>query len=933
MSQDASSITDEPNTLTPSISAIREYRDRLQANRILDQFAERFTERNYFPYGGDGLLFAMLTQLPNWPADTELSIVDDEGNEIACYLKGSDAADIEHYITLVQHADGSYTGLGNTNTYVIEPMFHGLFRQIPANSELGSGGDDFTDHSRIRVVREQIAELAQAKRAQLFEALMADADLSKSEMQDDDSNPFLPFWTPTPQDRSLTLWALRALNPQLPVERLEDLLNVLPLTHAQEIDLIHHDVLPEAFAQALEDSKAEWARSREIDELLDAQVDDVDTDTALPEWLKGLSDADRHQWSEALSAYNHAVMKAHNPGFPDVEMYSESIQLRDYARIKLRARLIIDRGLVIEPDDVIIETSHTQITGVVLTPSLAGPGNNVDVVHSTKTQSLTDLSLSNVAYTNINFKATAVVKNAQGEPINALTASYIYDLVRGLDVGEEYPRFLRSSLLTSGPGRWYAARYAQVMQAQMRVDALEARMAGDFLDSGMSPAGQEDRGYKWVTSVLGHPVDDGNRPRVEGHHIQVQKLRLNGMPLDGLLIIGTESSQAVAPVVVYTPQAPDGKCFREINKLEELRPILLDPVYLEYLVGMASLKHQLDVRNALVNNWRTLIIDTRPYTGNFLEAAYEARINRVIEKVDEQTNTTSEVNWQSAWEIIRVVGEVALIFTPFRIALPIAAIRSTYAVAQGLRDAAAGKAKEAESYFVEAALLLLDMIPFSKISKAKPAKIKPAQPKQFIDKYTGVLNFDARPAMPQLPSGLKLRTDGFYNGVHEQVINGQSSFYLVRKGRAYPVEPDLNNHVWRMIDLRHPNASNKTPMFPDAQNLWRYHPPGGAGGAVFKLDLTGIESAKVLKKKDPHIRDAVLARIREIEAEFPLNNNCFHFKPLHRKKGESLQFTFDLTGIPGGKGRGPWRLKVREREGEKGVLELSELMPWHKSKH
>jgi len=49
MSQDASSITDEPNTLTPSISAIREYRDRLQANRILDQFAERFTERNYFP--------------------------------------------------------------------------------------------------------------------------------------------------------------------------------------------------------------------------------------------------------------------------------------------------------------------------------------------------------------------------------------------------------------------------------------------------------------------------------------------------------------------------------------------------------------------------------------------------------------------------------------------------------------------------------------------------------------------------------------------------------------------------------------------------------------------------------------------------------------------------------------------------------------------
>lgn len=933
MSQDASSITDDPNTLIPSISAIREHRARKQANLILDQFAERFTERNYFPYGGDGLLFAMLTQLSHWPADTELSIVDDDGDEIACYLKGSDAADIEHAVTMVQHADGSYTGLGNTNTYIIEPMFHGLFRQIPANSELGSGGDDFTDHSRIRVVRGQIAELARTRRAQLFEALMADADLSKSEMQDGDSNPFLTFWTPTPQGRSLTLWALRALNPQLPVERLEDLLNIMPLTHEQEIDLLHQEVLPDAFAQALEVSKAEWANSREVDELLDTQPDDVDTNTALPQWLKGLSDADRHNWSEALSAYNKAVIDAQEPGFPDVEMYGESIQLRDFARIKLRERLIIDHGLVLEPDDVIIETSHTQITGIVVTPSLAGPGNNVEVVHSTKQHSLTDLSLSNVAFTNVNFRATAVVRNAQGEPIDALTASYIYDLVRGLDVGEEYPRFLKSSLLTSAPGRLYAARYAKVMQAQMRFDALEAKMAGDFLEDGTSPAGQEDRGYKWVKSVLNHPVDDGGRVLVEGHRIQVQKLRLNGMQLDGLLIIGTESRQAVAPVVVYTPQAPDGKCFRELNSLVELRPILLDPAYLGYLTGMASLRHQRDVRNALVNNWRTLIIDTPPYTGNFLEEAYEARINRVIEKVDEQTNTTSEVNWQSAWEIIRVVGEAALIFTPFRIALPIAAIRSTYAVAQGLRDAAAGKPKEAESYFVEAALLLLDMVPFSKISKVKPSKIKSAQPKQFMDKYTGVLNFDARPAMPQLPIGLKLRTDGFYNGVHEQVINGKSSFYVVRKGRAYPVEPDLSNHVWRMIDLRHPTAFNKTPMFPDEQNVWRYHPPGGAGGAVFKLDLTGIESEKIFKKLDAHIGDRLRKSIDTIKADFPLDNGSHGFHPVGKNKAKEKLFTFDIAGMPNDKGRGAWRLKVREPADNKGVLVLEEIMPSHKSKH
>lgn len=917
--------------VTPSLSSIREHRARQKANRIIDQFADHFTERNYLPFGGDSLLFAMLTQLPHWPADTELSIVDEGGDEIACYLKGSNAADIQHAVTLVQHADGTYTGLGNTNTYVIEPMFHGLFRQMSTSSDLGSGGDDFTDHSRIKVVREQIAEMARTRRAQLLDAMLADADLSKSEMQDDESNPFLPFWTTTPEDRSLTLWALRALNPQLPVERLEDLLNVMPLTHAEEIDLIHNDILPEAFAQALEVSKAEWTRNR-TGGLLQPPFNDLDTNSAVPDWLKGLSDADRYQWSVALGTYNQTVLDAQMSGLPHIEMYGESVQLRDYARMKLRERLVLDHGLIIEPDDVMIETQHVQVTGVVVTPSLAGPGNNVDVVHSTQEHSLTDLSLSNIALTNVNFRTTAVVRNAEGEPISGLTASYIYGLVRELDVGENYPKFLKSSLLTSAQGRLYEMRYAQVMQAQMRLDALEAKMAGDYLEDGTSPVGQEDRGYKWVKSVLENPVDDGNRARVEKHQIQVSKLRINGMQLDGILIIGV-SSEGVAPVVVYTPQAPDGKCFRELNTLEELRPILLDPAYRDYLIAMAALKNQWDVRNALSINWRTLIIDTRPYTGNFLEAAYQARISRVLEKVDEQTNTTSEVNWESAWDIIRIAGETALIFTPFRIALPIAALRSTYALAQGLRDAAGGNAKEAESYFVEAALLLLDMIPFSKISKAKPPKIKPAQPKHFIDKYTGTINFELRPAMPQQPSGLKLRTDGFYNGIHEGSVNGQSSFYVVRKNKAYPVQPDHTNKVWRAVDLRHPNATNKTPMFPDENNVWRYHPPGGAGGAVFKLDLTGIENEKIFKKLDAHIGDRLLKSIQRIKTDFPLDNGSHGFHPVGKNKAREKLFTFDLAGMPNDKGRGAWRLKVREPADNKGILVLEEIMPSHKSKH
>jgi hypothetical protein len=348
---------------------------------------------------------------------------------------------------------------------------------------------------------------------------------------------------------------------------------------------------------------------------------------------------------------------------------------------------------------------------------------------------------------------------------------------------------------------------------------------------------------------------------------------------------------------------------------------------------MVPLNKQDYIKRVLGAKWHTHTTDTLAYTGNFFEAAYEAHINRVIELVDEQTTTIHEINWESVWKVLSIAGDIALSFTPFKIALPIAAIRSTYAVAQGLRGAAEGDEPEAASYFVEAALLLLDLIPYSRISKATPPKIRPPQPKHFIDKYTGAINFDLRPAMPQQPSGLKLRTDGFYNGVHERVVNGQSSFYVVRQNKAYPVQPDHTNKVWRAVDLRHPNATNKTPMFPDENNVWRYHPPGGAGGGIFKLDLTGIENEKIFKKLDTHIGDRLLKSIERIKADFPLDNGSHGFHPVGKNKAKEKLFTFDIAGMPNDKGRGAWRLKVREPADNKGILVLEEIMPSHKSKH
>lgn len=1045
-----SSGTQGAKTFTPSVSALREHRTRRQADRLLDQFAERFTVKDYFPEGGDGLLFATLVQLPHWPADTAISVVDELGHELAFYLKGDDGQVVQHEVALVLHDDGTYSG-GSAVVAPDETLFRQLYIQLQPPFEPDADGFYIGAPNWIAALRAQIVALVRSRRAQLFEALVADAHRSKSDSLGAPANPFLPFWTRTPEDWSPALWALHVLDPQMPVERLQNLLRTLPLTPVEENQLLHDDKLPAAHAEALHVSRAEWSRDRAIDGLRHMRTFDTQTDTLAralaarllqarlgrnmvitehgdgryrptepddnpvalinggegiygrgdrnvvtvapagtttdsfylaimtqlqpdelsslglesesdisglrvalaklaindnggwfefdsteiirtltPGWLKRLAGADKKQWRNARRAYSQAVFDAQGAERFASEAFGEPTQVREYARYKLRERLLVDHGLMLEPDAVIVLTRDA-LAGVVKS-SLAGA--SIGLIPSTHAYKLTDLSLSNIGYLDFDFKNTAKIVNGEGRPIPALTASSIYDLVRDLNVGAGYTALVRSRLLTSEQGQSDTVRYAQVMQAQMRLDALEAKFAGDYRQVGESPAGQESRGYNWVKTIVNSPVDDGQRTRVDDQRIQVESLLINDVTLAGVLIIRPASHFFGSPLVVYTPRAWDGRCFRQLNNLEELQPIVRDPKYLDYLTSLAPIKSQTKIKDSLASSFHTLSIDTRVCSENFLVADYNAQVNRVIESIDQQTTTTSEKNWENAWEIIRTAGEVGLMFTPFKITLPIAALRSLYALVQGVRAASGGDRKQAEAYFLEAAFLLLEMYP-GPGGRRRPKTIQPAPDKPFIDRHTGILNFDARPSLPNMPDGLTLRSDGFFNGVHQRTSNGQSTFYVLHDGKAYPVEPDHTNKVWRMIDLRNPTARDKTPIFPDSKNAWRYHPPGGAGGGVFKLDLTGVEQSKVFRKEKPSTQEHLLKVFRTIEADFAETNRVHGFHPVAKVRSvvrpgaSEKQYTFDVTGMGGGGGRGAWRLKVREPANNKGVLVFEELMDDH----
>jgi hypothetical protein len=475
------------------------------------------------------------------------------------------------------------------------------------------------------------------------------------------------------------------------------------------------------------------------------------------------------------------------------------------------------------------------------------------------------------------------------------------------------------------------------MHTQMRLDGIEAKMAGDFLGDGSLPPELVNRGHKWLTAVLDHPVDDDDRATVEGHRIQVSQLSISGVPLSGVLAIGVAARSSVGALVMFTPQAPDGKCFREMSSLSEVQQLLLEPALLDYLVGRAALPSQADVRRALTAGRDALFMELLPRSENFLEAVYDSEVERVISAVDERTASTWETNWKSAWEIIKTVGDIILTFVPFKVQLPIAALRSFYAIWQGVGKVASEQGS-APLYFAQAALLLADGLTLPKGRRVKP----------FSAATVGRSVLDPKTAVSKTPGGLTLRGDGIYRGIHEKVQEGMPSrFYAMQQEKAYAVRYDTDAAVWRVIDSRRPDAYYQLPIQLDGQGVWVHASVGLRGGGkhtVPKLpSVVGQPSKAATPKYKIYIGDffenrrfqKAKGRIQadtegglegavnlsiEKYADGSAGIHEWNHNGKFKISANVKMFSIDITTVGNSTGRGDWRLILQQG---KGVLE-----PW-----
>jgi hypothetical protein len=1089
-------IITEQSKFTPSAVSLREQRAREQADRTIKAFSERFTEKDFYPQDDEWLVFALLPQLPEWPADLALRLIN--GREvIATWTKGSDGSVIKGNINLEQMNNGNYAALYGVPQSIndLDTLFQLILPLLPASSQLGSGGDfpgSETTAGRIVTLRKQIAALVKAKSAQVFDALLADFAEIKQDSDDRYPNPFLPFWQVQPTDRSPVLNRLLALNPAINPERFEALLEQVPLSDTQSAAFLEDGELPEPFIEALEQSVEEWSKDKGLDgvfhtrtyspdadvlaqefgetllkdfgyELIitepwqtayepgssnkktivvkhngyglywipggyNGEVDSSGSDTdsfyraigsvlqpgerarlgmqsetdveglrttlgnvakaanggwfdpqehievkhdLLPEWLKDASMADKLLWNQYWEDYRQALVEAQSPDLPDIKQYGSPEHLRSYAKREIEQRLRADLGLTISPDDITVVTTESTWTGNQEPPPGfeygVQPVGEGEFEYVETRRSLTQLCLENLRLEDSEFWLTAQFFNSNNRPLTALSRNYVHGLVRDLNVGDSYAQFLRQRLLTSDFGQWTRERYAQVMATQMRLDAVEAKMAGDFHPD------RADRGYKWVRAVLDHPLDDGNRPLVEKHQIQVQTLTLRHVspfgplrsweaPLEGVLMIAPESRLSVPGMVIYTPSAPDGVRFREFSSREEMESGLLGNTNLwGYFESRAPVGFKTNVREGLINaaNGGLYASEQPPITADLYFTHYKTEVERVITQIDAQTTTTSEANWSTAWSIASALAELALEFAPFKVALPIAAARSLYAIRQGAVALGKGDAT-AGVHFTQAILLIADGLPGVRRSKTKTLvspKIEPSY------------------ALKTAPTELKLRTDGRFNGVYEKVdADGRSSFYAQDAGNTFAIRYDSSDARWRVINGLNPRSYYQMPISFDGANGWSHAPVlRGAGKGekkaikVQKAEETKkaaeAEAAKKAQQEkkpkgdrsepesgpstpkgetsaigrptvdldgllaDTNFMSTALARTGTTEAQFTKSVNRAVEMFNGRAKGSphsSFQglFSLDLLGlgVKGSTGRGKWRLMFGADE--KGVRKV-----------
>jgi len=397
------------------------------------------------------------------------------------------------------------------------------------------------------------------------------------------------------------------------------------------------EVLHERTAQLLEANSPAWRQN------------------ATPGQLRALEDAEKKR-------------EASEEKLRDVMAKKNMPPLREYAKGKVDAAIEQKYpGWRIYPDQVTVKT--TELTPALRSPGGAG-GSSTSPLPTTDTKqvSVVDYFLGNNPPWDAKSQRREVsvtLIDSKGNQ-RTLSSDEITQMVTDLNVGQAYQDELKEIFLSPG-GQDIRDAWKEYYAAKMDVDATEAKLRGVFSEDN-----PERPAYAWVTTVRNYP-DATTRPKVDGKEIQADSLVIGGTPpdyrdgfsVDGVLVVGPKNG----PVVLYTPDAPDGVTMQPFASRQEMAqsPRLRTPEMVAYLKARVSENGQAEVAKlggpATQGRFRgPTTVGTFEISGNVQDRMYEAHVKMLIANANTQSTTNSERNSQSALNIFNTTVDVVNYF-------------------------------------------------------------------------------------------------------------------------------------------------------------------------------------------------------------------------------------------------------------------------------
>ena len=550
-----------------------------------------------------------------------------------------------------------------------------------------------------------------------------------------------------------------------------------------------------------------------IQERLQQQVD---------QFLQNASAADRSKWTEELTQYQVALHNTQTSGLPDMRQYLAPDFLNRYARTKVQERIRQDLQLDIDPDQIKVttyeRTAQTQ------------PYVHTCTEERTSTMTLTALALANTTPLDQSYQKKITVTNTLGQPLPALTHQYLTDTVRALDISRHYQELLQSHLLDSPEARARAQAYAAFMQARLQLDAREARIGNEISAPAMH----------WVHAALTATRARVNPQTVNVKTVQPRDLRINDIPLNDILIFAPPPAfhphsgpamssapyipnQAAARVVVYTPAAPDGKRLREYaNRAQMNQDFINAPAMRDYLWRQADPGRQGQLKILLTGGVAEAQVTDTLMPEDFLNACYRRQAGHILADAAVRSTSNADIERQARWNKFNTTLDIAGIFLPPVVAIPLSLGRATYAFynahqerQRGNNDMALEEIFSGLNHLGNAATAALTAAPKLHVPASRAAS----------SAARAAVTHKPSPTTKTAPASLHAP-----NGMASVKIDGQTYFYW---------HSSKNTNTYRDLFAWDPLHSGQLKSAgygaPDANQTWRKLSLAGGGGGSSRV--------------------------------------------------------------------------------------------------